>query len=601
MKKVITKIICTLLIVAVLTVSVGTKYFDTNHMDKVQAGTIVVTFAGISIATIAEICLFVGATALSAYGIYEGYENRDEIARFGKEFIDSCNETVDGWVMQFVDASGQDYVFGSEALELVRDTDWSVIQGGLPPEGDPNKKDDKDKDKFHIPGDPMTHVAQFTALGATWFTTNAKGIYQDWCDILDGWIGKDTPVPENNVLYNNFPQPISDSDIAAQWSGNPVSYSSISIEHYNTNDSKLGLFNTQTLRDYSGQCSTPLAGSIVTTLYPNSNQKEIVLRIWTIYGGKVVTHALDCKNYNYKNGQFIGSGSVTSYGTSVIGTIKPRSDGTYSYATLNVNASFPIFSSIEAAQNYLLTGTGYEDALNYAKDYRIADWLDQDWAGTLIDPLVNIGLSLAQLIALCKQLGLKVVQGLSAQELLDLLKNTLPKLNPEILPGQSPTPVVVDPELDPIYYPDPDVHPDKPPRPVIDPDPVKNPTPTPTPTPDPEPTPTPEPDPLDIPIEDVVPTVDSSFGDIAGSIRYKFPFSIPWDLHHLFKKMANTPKAPYFELPIVIERYGINEVIIVDMAKFQKLSNMSRTLFTLIFILGLIKLTMLVVGMRKEE
>ena len=52
---------------------------------------------------------------------------------------------MDGWVAQIVDASGQDYVFGSEALELVQDTEWSVIQGGIPPEGDPNKKDDKDK------------------------------------------------------------------------------------------------------------------------------------------------------------------------------------------------------------------------------------------------------------------------------------------------------------------------------------------------------------------------------------------------------------------------------------------------------------------------
>ena len=212
-----------LLCVVILSGSVGTRHFDVNHMEKVEATTIVIG-AGITFATLFEICLFVGTTAVTAYGIYEGYENREEIARFGKEFIDSCGDTVDGWVAQIVDVSGQDYVFGSEALELVQDTEWSVIQGGIPPEGDPNKKDDKDKDKFHIPGNPMTHVAQFTTLGATWFTANARNIYQDWCGILDGWVGKDTPVLQDNVLYNNFPQVVTDADIATQWSGETYNY-----------------------------------------------------------------------------------------------------------------------------------------------------------------------------------------------------------------------------------------------------------------------------------------------------------------------------------------------------------------------------------------
>ena len=601
MKKAVTKIICTLLIVSVLSVSVGTKYFDSNHMEKVDAVGTVVVAGGITLATIFEFCLFVGATALSAYGIYEGYENREEIARFGKEFIDSCSENVDGWIAQIVDTNGQDYVFGSEALKLVQDTEWSVIQGGLPPEGDPNKKDDKDKDKFHIPGDPMTHVAQFTALGATWFTTNARGIYQDWCDILDGWTDKDTPIPSNNVLANNFPQSVAAVDIEAQWSGSPVTYTAKGIETLNIKNAKGDPFTNQSINDYSGVFSTPIAGSLVTTIDTQFNRKDIVFRIWIKSGSSIFTQYLDAKFQNYSNGKLISSGSVESYGFSSIGNINANSDTSYIFSSLTVNASFPVFTSVEAAKNYLLTGEGYEDALNYGRDYRVADWLKQDWAGTLIDPLINIGLTLSQMIQLCNQLGLKTAQGIDAQQLLELLKNSLPKLNPDILPGESPTPTVVDPALDPIYYPDPDAHPDKPPLPVIDPSPVQKPDPVPTPTPTPIPTPSPDPDPMDIPIDDVVPTVDSSFGDIAGSIRYKFPFSIPWDLHHLFKKMANTPKAPYFELPIVLERYGIYEKIIVDMSPFQKLSDMSRTLFSLIFVLGLIKLTMLVVGMRKEE
>lgn len=131
---------------------------------------------------------------------------------------------------------------------------------------------------------------------------------------------------------------------------------------------------------------------------------------------------------------------------------------------------------------------------------------------------------------------------------------------------------------------------------------------------------------VDIPIEDIVPTVNDSFFDIAGSLRYKFPFSIPWDVYHLFTILAGmgdsssapvqtygissdniqtyagkTRDAPYFELPIVIERYGIDEKIIIDMEPFEPLSILSRSLFSLLFGMFLINLTFKVVGMRKEE
>lgn len=260
-----------MLCVVILSTTVGTKYFDSNHMEKVGVASIVIG-AGLTAATIAEICLFVGTTALAAYGIYEGYENREEIMRFGKEFIDSCGDTVDGWVAQIVDASGQDYVFGSEALELVQDTEWSVIQGGLPPEGDPNKKDDKDKDKFHIPGDPMTHVAQFTALGATWFTTNAKKMYAEWCDYLDGWKDKDTPFPSNNVLINNFSQTVTDADIAAQWSGKGYTYICNSTRTEFRED---GTFQYQDIKTHCGSLTYPIAGYVYEYSGPGGLYRSI--------------------------------------------------------------------------------------------------------------------------------------------------------------------------------------------------------------------------------------------------------------------------------------------------------------------------------------
>lgn len=84
-------------------------------------------------------------------------------------------------------------------------------------------------------------------------------------------------------------------------------------------------------------------------------------------------------------------------------------------------------------------------------------------------------------------------------------------------------------------------------------------------------------------------------------MKYKFPFSIPWDIHHIFTVLADTPKAPYFELPLVIERYGINEKIVIDMSRFQVLSDLSRSMFSMLFAIFLINLTFKVVAMRKEE
>lgn len=579
--KTLKRILCAMLCVVILSGTVGTKYFDANHMEKVEAVGAVVVAGGITLATIAEICLFVGSVALAAYGVGEAYENREEIARFGKEFIDSCSETAEGWVMQIVDASGQDYVFGSEALELVRGTEWSVIQGGLPPEGDPNKKDDKDKDKFHIPGDPMTHVAQFTALGATWFSVNAKNIYQDWCDILDGWVGKDTPVPQNNVLYNNFPQTISDTDIAAQWSGNIVSYRVLAIETNNIKNNKGDPFINQTIYDYSGDFGIPLAGTLITTTFPELNQKETVFMIYKKYGDIITTQKMDFTYTSYVRGVLRPPGSGSSYQRMVISNITARSDTSYNFSSLAVNASFPVFSSAEAAENYLLTGSGYEDAINYAKDYRIADWLQQDWAGSLIDPLVNIGLTLTQLIELCRQLGIKVAQGLTAQQLLELLINAFPKLDPALLPDATPTPVVVDPAVDPIYYPDPDAHPAKPPRPKIDPTPSTG-TP-PLPDPDPEPGTDSDPDPAPLP--------DMDAADYQVDLKSIFPFCIPFDFIALLRALDAEPRAPCFTFPVVIPALEYREDVKLDMSIFDDVAKVIRLCEKVSFILFLMFVT----------
>ena len=55
--------------------------------------------------------------------------------------------------------------------------------------------------------------------------------------------------------------------------------------------------------------------------------------------------------------------------------------------------------------------------------------------------------------------------------------------------------------------------------------------------------------------------------------------------------------APVFALPIVIERYGIEEYVIIDMAPFEPISKLSRSLFTMMFMLCLFNLTFKVMGL----
>lgn len=63
------------------------------------------------------------------------------------------------------------------------------------------------------------------------------------------------------------------------------------------------------------------------------------------------------------------------------------------------------------------------------------------------------------------------------------------------------------------------------------------------------------------------------------------------------REPAEMREAPVFRLPIVIERYGIEEYIIIDMTPFDPLSRFSRSFFTVIFMVCLFNLTFKVIGM----
>lgn len=98
-----------------------------------------------------------------------------------------------------------------------------------------------------------------------------------------------------------------------------------------------------------------------------------------------------------------------------------------------------------------------------------------------------------------------------------------------------------------------------------------------------------------------VTTISLVMEDAANLMKTKFPFCVPWDVYLLISFLAHEPVTPVFELPIRLERYGIDESITIDLSRFSGVSTLSRTLLTVIYCYGLLNLTMKIIPMQKEE
>lgn len=83
----------------------------------------------------------------------------------------------------------------------------------------------------------------------------------------------------------------------------------------------------------------------------------------------------------------------------------------------------------------------------------------------------------------------------------------------------------------------------------------------------------------------------NDFEPLVQTMSEKFPFSLPWDTVLIFSLLADSPETPHYEIPFVIPSAGIDEVLIVDLARFEKLSKISRFLLTLTFLMMLFALT----------
>ncbi len=519
---------------------------------RVEAAEIVAG-AGLTAASLFEICLFVGGVALTCYAAGEVIENREEIAEFGKNIIDSVSldDVPDDWLFEFVDnATGQLYLIGSEVVEYIQSCTWySISAGGSP---DPDKKPGVDKDNIiNFPGIDQTTGKIYSSAVATFFLDNISKLYQKWVN------GEELTEAEQAVLAPVIEGYCDQNDIAKQWSGEMFDYSA-----YCYSSGILGEFGRHIMvDDLSITADFPIACvhyfQEVDGNYPYTRE---VFGFYYINQKGILSPVDFSDAYKYDR----NIGGIVSGTNKISSVFMNIGEGFYTDVTMSCNANFPIFSSLIEAEAYL-KGTGaVTDALNYAKTYQNADWLSDDWKGLLIDPLTNIGLSLSQLTDLAKALGVHAVgNNLSAQELADLLKQSLPAVNPDLLPDAVPVlPTVPDPGLDPIYYPHPNAHPlPTTPGTKPDPDPGKDPTPG------------------------ADPDVDMSSYKV--DLQGIFPFCIPFDFIALLETLDAEPVAPCFDFPVVIPALGYEETVKLDMSIFDDVAEVMRLCETVSFIIFL--------------
>lgn len=91
------------------------------------------------------------------------------------------------------------------------------------------------------------------------------------------------------------------------------------------------------------------------------------------------------------------------------------------------------------------------------------------------------------------------------------------------------------------------------------------------------------------------------FHEIAEALEKRFPFSLPWDIAFILAFLADNPVPPVFEFPLVIESWGIKEVLTIDLSALQKVSDVSRLLLTMLFSLYLGKLTYNVIKIKQGD
>lgn len=555
--KVIKRIVCVFLSVMILFFGVSNSYFSPIKMDRVEAaGTVVLGYE-----TMQAICYYFGSLVLGYSSVAEVPDlTEEQIEKVGHAYIKSLF-TVNGVPDHVSDklamanqalftliSNKQAYVFGSEALKEVAETEFQVIMGGNNGDEEPSPSPDGEGKKPLNIGNVVDCLGALSVFG-----------YELFEDSLQYYIDLFSKGEENFIdkeyLAELLKEKYFDSSIIDKM---------LSGELYEVKVSALSSI---------GKCyKCGNSGTLIMTLPTQAIGLHCLNFLREDSSGVYYYHAYYDRGIRSDNTTII---TKTCHGETY-------TSGNTTFGGKSVYSNLPVFRNIDIANEFLKTGAGYENALNYLKQYRLADWLQEDWAGELIDPLTGLSY-LNDLANMAKHQGLNAIGN---DPSLDDMKQHLRDIIANLRPGYDPvTDPSVDPALDPICYPD------TIPTPVIDPtadvvlQPAKDPTPSPNPDPSPSTSPKPTMQPTPSPgegIDNTKPIVDLS--------KF-FPFCIPFDLIHLVQALDADPVAPKWTLKLEPPQFPVEWEVTLDLSQFESLAKIFRTGETLLFVVGLILIT----------
>lgn len=573
--KVIKRIVCVFLSVMILFFGVSNSYFSPVKMDQVEAaGTVVLGYE-----TMQAICYYFGSLVLGYSSVAEVPDlTEEQIEKVGHAYIKSLF-TVNGVPDHVADklamanqalftliSNKQAYVFGSEALKEVAETEFQVIMGGNNGDEEPSPSPD-DKKKLNI-GKAIGCIGALSVFGATVFEESLK-FYIDkfnnndevFIDEYINSLGYFTDYTISNGLY----QYSNPAYFKTEWTfsaGNKLVFE-VNIGNFT---SKYPYVYYANIFEDAYSFNVRINGLPYNGLDPlvNDNSWNYVSGGWSLR-----------KEYS-KDGILLSNDGIQELkaGNYGISSGKPV---TYEFI---FNSNVPFFANQNDAIEAIKKGD-FTNALNYGKSFKNADWLQDNWDGELFDPLTGLSY-LNDLANMAKHQGLNAIGN---DPSLDDMKQHLRDIIANLRPGYDPvTDPSVDPALDPICYPD------TIPTPVIDPtadvvlQPAKDPTPSPNPDPSPStsPKPTTQPTPSPGEIDSSQPVVDLS--------KF-FPFCIPFDLIHLVQALDADPVAPKWTLKLEPPQFPVEWEVTLDLSQFESLAKIFRTGETLLFVVGLILIT----------
>ncbi len=561
--KLLKRILCILLCVVILSGSVGTRYFDANHMERVDAAAEAVA-VGLSAAALYAICFYVGTVAYAHAPIETSTLSDDQIASMGYSTISYMTASnllgipsaPNAPLIGFIDRAGQSYVFGSEALKAVAETSFQVIQGGKKPDDDDDEEGGIIDNLIQFPGNVKNLSGVCTAAFAGILGSVIKDQYSKY---MDG---------EESVYHAAVEQSF-------------IGYEQNADGTYNV----AGSFSY----NYTHLSKTWYCNAIIVPFSCNL-KPYVVLDTVNYPYPRYLIKAYDSER-DISEFLTVSADRYDSYADRWYYNVKVNGIGSSSWDNFSFSCNIPIFASGEAALAALQSGD-YSEALNYAKEYRIADWLQEDWAGVLLDPLTGLH-ALGDWANIARHQGLSALGNeLDLVSFLNYLRDFFANLGTS--PGAYPQPAV-DPAKAPVLYPsgdadnalDPDTDIDPARDPVISPDPSIKPSPKPDPDPgtDPDPRPDPDPDPEPIPMPDM------DAADYKVELTGVFPFCIPFDFIALLRTLDAEPRAPCFTFPVVIPALNYREDVKLDLSIFDDVAAVIRLCGKVSFILFLMFVT----------